>query len=68
MLNYNFDMNHLMNTYRAIRVPADERKQIRELLENPPDGINVVAALRDAAAKKAERYPRFNRVLAILEA
>ena len=66
-MNYSFDLNDLMNTYRAIRVPADERKQIRELLENPPEGENVIARLRDAAQKQAERYPRFNRILRILE-
>lgn len=67
MLNYDFDLNDLMNEYRRIRVPANERQQIYELLTNPPEGCNAVAMLRDAAAKQAERYPRFNRILAILE-
>lgn len=67
MLNYEFDIEALMNEYAAIRVPADERKQIRELLENPPEDCNPVAMLRDAAQKQAERYPRFNRILRILE-
>lgn len=67
MLNYKFDVDDLMDEYTAIRVPADERKQIRELLENPPEDCNPVAMLRDAAQKQAERYPRYNRILRILE-
>lgn len=67
MLNYKFDVDDLMKEYAAIRVPAEERKQIRELLENPPAECNPVAMLRDAAQKQAERYPRYNRILRILE-
>lgn len=67
MMNYNFDLDALMSEYAAIRVPADERKRIRELLENPPADCNPVAMLRDAAQKQAERYPRYIRILRILE-
>lgn len=66
-MNYSFNLDTLLNEYRAIGVPADERKRIRELLENPPDDRNVVAMLRDAAQKQAVRYPRYNRILRVLE-
>lgn len=67
MLNYAIDIDVLMNEYRAIRVPAADREQIRELLENPPEGENVLAMLRDAALKQAERYPRFMRIVNLIE-
>ena len=67
MLNYGISVDELMNEYKAIRVPAAERQEIRELLENPPEDVNVLARLRDAAMKQAERYPRFMRIVSLIE-
>lgn len=67
MLNYDLTVDELMNEYKKIRVPAAKRQEIRELLENPPEGENVLARLRDAAMKKAERYPRFLRIVRLIE-
>ena len=67
MLNYNMTIDELMNEYKAIRVPASERQAIRELLENPPEDVNVLARLRDAAMKMAERYPRYLRIVRLIE-
>ena len=67
MLNYELDIETLMDEYKAIRVPAADREQIRELLENPSEGENVLARLRDAAMKEAERYPRYMRIVRLIE-
>lgn len=67
MLNYDLTLDEILDLYKKVAT-EEELAELREELENPPEGENVIARLRDSAQWHVDQgHKRYERILRALE-